>query len=180
MANFLSAYFRSACLKKLRNVCLTSALIVLFIHGHIQAQPHNGEIYEQLVDQYFQQDSLPFHRISGTIITEWMPEYQVNPSALYELNFSSPLISYSALGQKKYRRSISFSIQRMDSLQNPAPVRLSFADTLNLITIKNVYRNSPKQLKGEDPRPGAKWLKPMTLISLSIGGIISLFFIRSQ
>lgn len=142
------------------------------------AQMHNGEIYRKLIQTYFSQNNSPIKRIQGQPLIEWLPTYQIDSLASRQLIFSPAIIKYERLAKSSYVRNISVRLTLQDSTVQS--VNQSYSDTLDTKSFKKIYKNSPYELKGDNPIFLKKWGLPIAIISGSIVGVIALFFVRSQ
>lgn len=163
----------STCQKLSVSLCLC----VLFL-TQLQSQPHNGEVYRQLLSDYFSQHTSPIQQINGPIFEGYAPAVKMDAHANRRLTVGFPEIVYQGLGKEKTMRRITLNLQIEDStLQSEI---LSYQDTLTTQGLKEVYRKSPKALRGENPTKGFRWGMPILLIGGSVGGIVSLFYFRSR
>ncbi|RMG23621.1 MAG: hypothetical protein D6730_14135 [Bacteroidetes bacterium] len=140
-------------------------------------QPHNGEIYRQLVQNYFSAHGNHFLRVQGQPLAEFMPPYTIDSLAGSSLIVGLPTVKYGRVGKRHFSRTLGLSLSLQDS--SVRPMYVSYTDTLEKKVLLRLYRQSPDQLKGDKPTAMARWIFPLALISGSVGGVLALFFVRS-
>ncbi len=156
---------------------IMGVLLIAIFPLLLQAQPHNGEVYRQLMDQYFQENALPFGSIEGSYPERYFSQVSPDSSADAVLQIAPAIVRYKQLADSLHVRTVDITVVRKDSTSETFTYR--YADTLSNVNLRRVIRKSPDDLRGDNPLPGAKWIRPIALISLSITGLISLFFLRS-
>ena len=154
-------------------------LIVLHLLGiALQAQPHNGIIYQQLLTDYLEQQGDRFQHIDGPQIESFTPAFVLDSTASTRLSLGFPEVNYTQFDAGKIIRKVALSVQREDSVLRSE--MLSYQDTLDQKIVRKIFKESPKSLRGENPSVRARWLLPTLLLGGSIGGIVSLFYVRSR
>lgn len=142
------------------------------------AQPNNQEICQNLGQEIQASFPGPFTEISPAQAESWWPDWSLDPAALGQLALRPPAITYERLPDKRYLRQVSIDVMYQDSLMQSET--FSHQDTLGVKEIRLVRKNSPKALRGEDPRPINRFGKPLLTIGASILGVVALFYIRSR
>lgn len=143
----------------------------------LNAQNHNGHLYQTLLSDFVKESGL-VKEWRENMPTGFLPSASVDSSSQKVVRIGEPDIRYEKAGKKRFVRSIRLSLQIQDSSSHFRS--LSYQDTLALTQLKMVYKSSPAALRGDKPTAWAKWGAPATLIGLSVGGVISLFYLRSQ
>ena len=160
------------------SLCLCVHIFFLLFPEIPKAQPHNGQVYQQLLSDYLTQHLQPFQSVDGPNFPPYTPKIPIDSSASTRLTLGFPEIVYSKLEDGRTVRSVSVSLQLEDSsLQSQA---LQYQDTLEEKMLRNVYAESPKSLRGENPTAQARWGLPILLVGGSVGGVVSLFYFRSR
>ncbi len=139
--------------------------------------PDNVELFQRLAGQYLD-TAAAFRLVSGFGLSALLSPPPADTNASLRLQLSSPVVVYEKLKKKQYRRALTLVIIRRDSLARADT--LHYADTLENRNLQRLLREGPDELRGEDPRFVGKWLKPIALITLSIGLILGLFYLRSS
>ncbi|MEM7367821.1 MAG: hypothetical protein AAF587_04425 [Bacteroidota bacterium] len=163
-------------------LCLRVQLLGLLLFGSsffiLCAQPHNGEVYQQLLQTYLSEHPGPYSQVEGQQIDNFVPSIQLDSSSSARLTIGFAEILYRPTDKNQLLRRLELSIQVEDSVLRSET--LSFQDTLTPKAIHQIYHQSPKPLRGENPTRRAKWGMPMAMIVGSIGGMITLFYFRSR
>ena len=141
------------------------------------AQDHNGLIYQRLLQELTDEIG-PVRQWHEQHETNFLPPASIDSNRQLVVRIGEPNVSYEKLEKKRFVRSIRLSLQIQDSSSQFR--NLTHQDTLELRQLKTVFRQSPAALRGDKPTAWAKWGAPATLIGLSVGGVISLFYLRSQ
>lgn len=152
--------------------------LLLGISGVVHAQPHNGEVYRQLMRGFFDEQGNQFLQVNGSPVEAYTPPYVLDSTTSRQLIVSQASVSYERLGPKRYLRQLSLRLTLQDSSLQAFP--LTYTDTLSKSQLKQAFRASPYALQGDMPTPEARWILPAALITASVGGFISLFFLRSR
>ncbi|MDB4286121.1 hypothetical protein N9933_02355 [bacterium] len=143
----------------------------------VTAQPHNGEVYKNLIQNFFTETEP-----SNTKIDEryeaWIPKYQIDSSRNETVRIGGPDISYNKLKNKQFTRMVQVSVEIKDSVQRSEV--LVYSDTLSIQELKEVQKGSPPDFRSELPTTYSKTLRPLAIVTASIAGVISLFYIRSR
>lgn len=145
--------------------------------AQVFSQPHNGQLYQQLIQTYIEGIDTTIQAINGVLDPAYLPEVSYDTLTGVVIELGEPEVLYEKLAPKRFKRSLTVST-RYRAKQPISDLR-TLSDTLSMEQIKNIYRESPKALRGDKPTVSSKWIRPALLISLSIVGIVSLFFIRS-
>lgn len=152
-------------------------MICLFGMLSLRAQLSNAEVYRTLWQNHLAEQT-HYGKISGQILKSFFPDYQADTTSSLGLQVFEPQVNYSQLPDKRIMRSIEVPYNVKDSVIES--YRLRYVDTLQLESFKQIHRQSEGVLKGESPTFVAKWLRPLGILSLSVGGIIALFYVRSS
>ncbi|MEL7532478.1 MAG: hypothetical protein AAFN10_14265 [Bacteroidota bacterium] len=159
---------------------MKSVLLLIFcLWGatSLRAQLNNGELYRQLWETHFS-EAARYAKVSGQILEAYFPPFETDSSATKRLQVLKPEVSYEQMGDKRITRRLEIPYNVKDSLIES--FRLSHTDTLDLLTFKQIHRQSKDDLRGESPTFASRWLKPSLMLGLSVGGILGLFYVRSR
>jgi hypothetical protein len=143
----------------------------------LPAQPHNGEVFRQLMEQHFQENPQPFGEIQGEYPARYFPAVQPDTASKAVLIIAPLDVQYESLPDRMFARALSLNLQRKEA--GTQSFSYSYVDTLSSVNLRQVIKKSPAPLRGDDPRVVARWVRPIGLISLSVAGLVMLFFIRS-
>ena len=163
--------------KNIRFVCILLFLL-LGNRGFLHGQPHNGEVYRQLLSEYFNNQVNVPKAVLGQIVEGWIPEYEVDSTSNIQLILSPGQVEYKKIEKKTYSRKVSVRLTRQDT--TVSSLNKVFQDTLEQHVLKKIYKSSPEELKGDNPILMTRLGLPVMLIVGSIGGVITLFFARSR
>ena len=142
------------------------------------AQASNDSIFKHLLTPYFETNGYRFYSLSGFEIRSFFPQVQVDTTIKTQLNISNPRIYYSKVSSGQYLREVKFSAAKLES--EKITEQFLYRDTLSAKLLREVNKSSSEPFRSQDPTPLGKWLKPVLLIVGSVGGILSLFYIRSR
>lgn len=142
------------------------------------AQKHNGEIYADLLSTFLADSISGMKEIKGERIDDYFPEVELDSTVKLKVRLRETQIDYQRLSGKQIGRKISIPLMLQDSTLRTK--NLAFQDTLTYSQFKMVYKNSPMKLKGDSPKVGAVWIKPIAIIGGTLGAILGLFLIRSS
>ncbi len=159
---------------------MKSAILLIlsfWLTAPLLAQLDNGEIYRQLWEAHFS-ETPAYAKVSGQMLEAYFPPFETDSSASKRLQVLKPEVSYTQIPDKRITRRLEIPYNVKDSLIES--FRLSHTDTLDLLSFKQIHRESKDDLRGESPTFGARWLKPGLMLGLSIGGILALFYVRSR
>ncbi|MDX2248917.1 MAG: hypothetical protein SF052_19165 [Bacteroidia bacterium] len=156
--------------------------IVVFValimgRGEIFAQNSNAAILRGILSQYMETSGQKFREYAGFANSEYLPEGGMDTLSANKLIIGNPRVSYQYLKKKKYLRRVEVRLKISGEMT--ADTTLFYSDTLSGKALRNINRQSPDMLRAEDPTMLGKWVKPLALIVVSAGGVISLFYIRS-
>ncbi|MFK7925231.1 MAG: hypothetical protein AB8H47_24970 [Bacteroidia bacterium] len=151
-------------------ICLWGAL-------SLSAQLSNAEVYRSLWKKHLTEQT-HYSKISGQILTDLLPAYEPDTASSLRLQILNPQVNYTQLPDKSIIRSIEIPYNVKDSLIES--FRLRYVDTLQRENFKQIHRESREALRGESPTFAARWLRPVGILSLSVGGILALFYVRSS
>ncbi|MEM7656572.1 MAG: hypothetical protein AAF399_10620 [Bacteroidota bacterium] len=143
------------------------------------AQPHNGEWYQQVLEEHIEARGATASAVLGLEIPALLTLWNLDSTATTHLQLYPPTISYQTLDDRHYQRSLQLTIQERIE-EEEAVFSYQRMDTLSAPDFQKVWKNSPPVLRGEDPRNRARIGKPIALIGSSILLIVSLFYLRSQ
>ena len=115
--------------------------------------------------------------MEGNLVKGWTPDYREDSTLAKKLIVGGVDVAYEKLNKKIFLRKISLQLTLQDSSMRAFP--LVSQDTLSLSQIREVRRKSPIDLRGDMPTTGARLVKPFAVIGVSVGLIISLFYLRS-
>jgi hypothetical protein len=147
--------------------------------SQLSAQAHNGEVYQQLIRHQLAAHTDTLSSLKGTVIAAWLPEWIDDSTANQTLSILTPVISSQLLGKDSVIRSLELRFQ-WEGKTGLLADQESHRDTLSRADFRRVWRESPLELRGEDPRKLQRWGKPFALVGGSILLIVSLFYLRSQ
>lgn len=153
--------------------CLLICLLTCY--GLVLAQTNNGELYRQLWINHL--DTAHYQRISGQVLDMYFPDYEPDTNSQKRLVVLNPQVQYELLADKRIKRSLEVPYNVRDSVSQS--LRLLAQDTLSQEAFKRIHRQSRDVLRGESPTIAARWIRPVALLTLSVAGILSLFYIRS-
>lgn len=163
-------------------LCLRVQVFTLLLGGvwslNLQAQLHNGLIYQQLLTEYLSNHPGPYQQVDGQLLAEYAPTILVDSTANTRLSIGFAEIQYRALDSGLVQRYFELSVQTEDSVMRSET--LTHRDTLMQKSLQHIFRQSPKTLRGENPTRRARWGMPIAFIAGSVGGIITLFYFRSR
>lgn len=143
----------------------------------LSAQLSNGEVYRTLWQEHLAQ-SVSYAKVSGQMIAPFFPDFQADSTSRLRLQVLKPEVEYKLLADKRVKRKIEIPYNVKDSLIES--FRLTYADTLSKENFKQIHKQSKEDLRGESPTLRAKWLRPISILAFSVGGIIALFYVRSS
>lgn len=143
----------------------------------LRAQVPADSLYYQLVATYLQAQPGPYADTTVALPTLPLPPLPLDSSARAHLRIGVPRLQYERLAKKRYLRHLQLPISQGDSTQ-PAQL-LHLRDTLDLLGLRAVRRQSAPPFRGENPTYAARWLRPVTFIAGSTVLILALFFIRT-
>lgn len=154
-------------------------LLMIFLLGalSLSAQLSNAEVYRTLWQNHLTEQT-HYSKISGQILTDLFPKYQSDSTSAFKLQVLKPEVNYAQLADKRIMRTIEIPYNVKDSLIES--FRLRYVDTLQRESFNQIHRESRESLRGESPTFVARWLRPVGILSLSVGGILSLFYVRSS
>lgn len=153
------------------------SVLLLLLSAGLHAQSHNGEIFRQLMEQHFQENSQTFGEIQGEYPARYFPAVAVDTASEAVLIIAPLDIEYELLPGQLFVRSLSLNLRHKSAVTQS--FSYSYVDTLSSVNLRQVIKKSPGSLRGDNPRIGARWVRPIALISLSVVGLVMLFFIRS-
>ena len=162
--------------KSVKLYVLGCLMILGFQEG--RAQKHNGEIYADLLSTFLTDSVSGMKEVKGERVDVYFPDVKLDSTASLKVRLRETQIDYVKLSGKKIERKVSIPLMLQDSSLRSK--NLSFQDTLTYPQFKMVYKNSPMKLKGDSPRVGAVWIKPIAIIGGTLGAILGLFLIRSS
>jgi hypothetical protein len=151
---------------------------LLFICNLSFAQKDNRSLIREMFSEWLAKGESGFSQTTCTLegLQDLLPLPDSSASRMLEI--TDPEIRYEKLKGSKLRREVVLSLVVTDSL--PKRERLVMADTLSRAEFKEIYRSSPRALKGENPLPGPAILVPAAVISASVIGLAALFYVRSR
>lgn len=164
----------------MKNYAMAYILLICLLMGSKMggAQPHNGEIYASLLASFLN-DSIPgFKEIKGERVESYFPEVEVDTLTRLKIRMGETQISYQQLDKKVIERKIGIPISLQDSMLRTK--QLVYRDTLSLSEFKHIYKGSPMELRGDSPKVGAVWIRPISIIGGTLAAILGLFLIRSS
>lgn len=159
-----------------REVWCIALLVTMSLQS--TAQPHNGEIISQLADNFLKKTTGSFAEVNGFDLMVYTTAIHKDTMASQTLNARNPFIQYKPVDKKAYLRRVEMALsitgeKQLDTL-------LVYEDTLTGNILRKLNRQSPDGLKADDPSVFGRIVKPVGIVVASIGGIISLFYIRSR
>lgn len=163
------------------SLCVRSTLLFLFLFlikaGTLFAQTTNDHIYRQLLQEFHTDHPGPYKALEGRFFRDYLPNIVVDTNQMEVLRFEGYTITYNPLGKKSYLRSVEVPVSIQGTTLNQEI--LTYQDTLTAKEVRKIVKQSPEPFKGEDPTLYSRWIKPASLIGVSVLGIVGLFFIRS-
>ena len=152
-------------------------LFCLCIPAGLLAQPHNGELFRQLMEQHFQESTAPFGKIGGEYPARYFPYVRPDTSSKAVLQIAPLSVEYERLPDGRFVRALGLNLLLRE--EKTQSFSYSYADTLSSVNLRRLIKQSPAPLRGDSPTTGAHWVRPIALIGLSVTGLVMLFFIRS-
>ena len=143
----------------------------------IKAQLSNEIVYENLILDYLRLDLRTISEVKGIVTPKMKQEIKTKANGDFVLQLESPLVEFEKLDGENFVRTIQSDLVFTDSTEHRTG--LTHTDTIYKKDIPNVRKTDIRELRGEDPRIRAKYLRPAIGIAGSLGIIISLFYIRS-
>ncbi|MEM8901540.1 MAG: hypothetical protein AAGC85_25750 [Bacteroidota bacterium] len=162
--------------KSFKLYVLSCLMVLSFKEG--MAQKHNGEIYSEMLSTFFKDSVSRVLEVKGEMIDTYFPEVELDSTSSLKVRLRETQIEYQKLSGDQISRKVSIPLMLQDSSLRSRS--LSFQDTLSYAQFKRVYKNSPMKLKGDSPKTGAVWIKPIAIIGGTLGAILGLFLIRSS
>ena len=153
--------------------------LICCLPSQIPAQPHNGELYRELIHHQLEKHTDTLSSLKGLKLPLWLPEWVDDSTANQTLSILTPVISSQLLGKDSVVRSLGMRFQ-WEGKTGLLADQGSHRDTLSRAGFRRVWRESPAELRGEDPRKLQRWGKPFAMVGGSILLIVSLFYLRSQ
>lgn len=153
------------------------ALLVLLGPFSLSAQPAITAVYQQLFAEFFA-ESAPFQAITGQQLSPYFPAVSLDSTSSRKLQILPAQVAYTQLDEGKIVRRLSISLTVRDSAMQA--FSLSQTDTLSLSAFRKDFRQSPEPLQGDDPTARARWVRPISLIGLSVATFVALFYVRSR
>lgn len=150
-------------------------LLLCLASARLGGQPHNGEVYRQLLSAYVQERG-PV-RFGGDTLGAWLPLLPADSAARPRVGLSAPEIRYVRLPDGRWTRALQLSLSDSLSGQLRRPLHL---DTLSRAQLRRVIAASPPPLQGKNPLPGPTFFFPAATICASMGLLLSLYYIRSR
>jgi hypothetical protein len=154
-------------------------LISLGNTGSLWAQPDNAVLYQQLLNEHLRKQGSPVAEVAGLVDQRFLALWTLDSLSATRVQVYPPSLQYQRLENKQFQRSLQLTIQETTSEQ-PTAYSYQHRDTLSADAFREIWKQSPPLLRGEDPRPAARFGKPIALIGTSILLIVSLFYLRSQ
>lgn len=142
----------------------------------VPAQVPNDSLYFRLLQSYFATHPGPYRAVETAFPDLPRPIVALD-SAADDLRIGPPRLTYERLAKKRYLRQLQLSLSQGDSSQAGQVIHIR--DTLDLAALREVRRDSPLPLQGENPTYAALWLRPVAIIGGSIAAILALFLIRT-
>ncbi|MBX7243211.1 MAG: hypothetical protein K1X92_15810 [Bacteroidia bacterium] len=135
----------------------------------------NAGIRELLVKEYLQKKNICLKEVSGTFKNEiYTPSCSDSVS---RLSLQTPEIQYQQYQKQQYIRILIQPVElyTKDTLVSEL---LMFQDTLNRKELIAARKGSPYSLKGDNPLPTAKYLRPALWTAGSLIAVLTLFYFR--
>ncbi|MEZ4829219.1 MAG: hypothetical protein R3C61_23475 [Bacteroidia bacterium] len=142
------------------------------------AQNGNEEILCDMMSRFLIQGEYHFRQYQGFTGADCLEKLTTDSLSDATLTIGTPRVTYQSLGKKRYLRRMDIRLK--GSGEMAVDTTLSYTDTLSGKALRQYNRQSPENLRADDPTLLGKWVKPMMLIGVSVGGVISLFYIRSS
>lgn len=148
----------------------------LVLSGYGQAGPSdNGRVARDQLSAA-QAAWPPFRQVRNYLPSEALPILAPDSSSQATLQIGPATITYLPQDSGQFRRICLIPVSMDSSLRDT----LRYQDELSFRQMRQVIRQSPSGLKGEDPTFRGKWLYPFASILLGTGITITLFYLRSR
>ncbi len=154
-----------------------STLALLFFGEVCKAQVTNQLVFERLVLQSLAASGRSIDSLKGFVTKEMEDKIVQHVTDGCDLQVEAPTIVFSRVGKRSFARSLETVLTYQDSIEVGAQVL--YRDTLDVRLLSKVRKSPYPELRGQSPRPVAKYLAPALLIGTGIAGIILLFYLRS-
>ncbi|MEZ4771791.1 MAG: hypothetical protein R3D00_01330 [Bacteroidia bacterium] len=142
------------------------------------AQPDNETVLRNILSQYLETPGLKFREYQGFTNADYLPDLVADTLSSRTLAIGNPRVSYKQVEKKSYLRRLEVRLKIIGEM--PVDTTIFYSDTLSGKVLRQINRKSPEFLHTEDPTLMGKWVKPLAIIAVSVGGVISLFYIRSS
>lgn len=153
--------------------------ISLGSYAGLWAQPDNAALYQQLLGEHLGKQAAPVAEVAGLVEEHFLTLWTLDSLSATKVQVYPPTLQYQRLENKDFQRSLQLTIRETTG-EEPTAFSYQYTDTLSTDAFRIVWKQSPPALRGEDPRPAARFGKPIALIGTSILLIVSLFYLRSQ
>ena len=154
-----------------------NVLAIIFCVGFSKAQITNELAFESLVTNAVKKNGQPIDSISGFYAKEFSASISNGKKGGQNLFVEVPLLNFERLSKGRFKRRLETVVSFGDSTAQS--LQLIYQDTLDGKQLSAVRKTAYPELRGESPRPTAKYLGPALLIGTAIAGIILLFYLRS-
>lgn len=151
---------------------------LMFAGFTIYAQPGNEAILQNMLSQYLETPGMKFREYQGFTNADYLPDLVSDTLSAHTLSIGNPRVTYQRMEKKTYLRRLEVRLKISGEM--PADTTIFYSDTLSGKALRQINRKSPEFLHAEDPTLMGKWVKPLAIIAVSVGGVISLFYIRSS
>lgn len=152
---------------------------LLMIVGQNNAQvPSHEQIYNRLVIDFLKKNPQKVSAAEGLVTDTIKPFIQLDSTSQKLLVLSPPEITIEKTGSGNASRRIFVQAEYKDSLSGVLS-NLEYADTFSFKAWKQVQKTEQNLLRADDPRFMHRTLFPLLCILTGIGGIITLFYLRS-
>ncbi|MEM7039604.1 MAG: hypothetical protein AAF570_21705, partial [Bacteroidota bacterium] len=155
-----------------------SVLQTLLFPNFAKSQISNELCFETLSIKFLEGQPIEYKEVKGFTTPGLSTQLKPVASAPAVLKIDPPVVTYEKVGKGKYLREMTLNFVFTDSTDHEYGV--SQTDTLNRKDIRTARATKFKELRGEHPGPGSKYLIPALIIGTGLSGIISLFYIRSS
>jgi hypothetical protein len=156
---------------------IINVLAIIFCVSFSKAQITNELAFESLVTNAVKKNGQPIDSISGFYTQELLASISDGKKGGQNLFVEVPILNFERLSKGRFERRLETVVSFRDSTAQS--LQLIYQDTLDGKQLSAVRKTTYLELRGQSPRPTAKYLGPALLIGTAIAGIILLFYLRS-
>jgi len=156
---------------------IINVLTYSFGSSFSKAQITNQLEFETLVTNAVRKNGQPIDSILGFYASQLLASVSHGQKGGQDLIVEIPIVNFQRVSKGMYERRLEVVINFRDSTEQS--LQLIFQDTLVGNKLSAVRKSRYPELRGQSPRPAAKYIGPALLIGTAIAGIILLFYLRS-